>query len=159
MSIDSVCHYELMEHQGSCNCCLKCPNFSDFKLLFALCHYYCNYFLYYIHYSKTKSLVFGWNSLQITGQLHHPSRENVVCSIQQQHRLNLGPPRCLLPQQGRHRPWRPLGRYDGCMKAIRHAWQGETDRPSYQQIGQSTSSCPATRDQQVQDPYEPANKA
>ena len=34
---------------------------------FALCHYYCNYFFNYTHYSKTKSRFFCWISLQITG--------------------------------------------------------------------------------------------
>ena len=56
-----------------------------------------------------------------------------------------------------HRPRNPLGRHDGCMKAIRHAWQDETDRPSYQRTGRLLSSCPATRDPQVQDPDGPAN--
>ena len=37
-----------------------------------------------------------------------------------------------------------------------YAWQDETDRPGYQRIGQSTSSCPATRGPQVQDLDEPA---
>jgi hypothetical protein len=83
----------------------------------------------------------------------------VVCSIKQQHRLNRGPPKCLLPQQGLHRPRHPLGRYYRCMKAIRYAWQDETDRPSYQRIGQSTSSCPATRGLQLQVPDESANNA
>ena len=126
---------------------------------FALYHYYCNYIYNYLHYYKTQSRNWGWNSMQITGQLHHSSRGNVVRSIQQQGRLNLGPPRCLLPQQGRHRPRCPLGTHDGCMKAIQHAWQDETDRPSYQQTGQSLSSCPATHDPQVQDPDEPENNA
>ena len=92
----------------------------------------------------------------ITGQSHHPAWGIVVRSIQQRSRLNLGPRRCLLPQQGRHRAHHHLGTHDGCMKAIRHAWQDETDRPSYQLIGQSTSSSPATRGQQVQDLDEPA---
>ena len=34
---------------------------------FALCHYYCNYFFNYTHYSKTKTRFFFWISLQITG--------------------------------------------------------------------------------------------
>ena len=42
------------------------------------------------------------------------------------------------------------------MKAIQHALQDETDRPSYQLIGQSTFSSPATRGLQFQDPDEPA---
>ena len=126
---------------------------------FALYHYYCNYIFNYLHYSKTQSRNWGWNSMQITGQLHHSSRGNVVRSIQQQGRLNLGPQRCLLPQQGRNRPRHPLGRNDGCMKASLHAWQDETDRPSYQRTGQSSSSFPATRDPQVQDPDEPENNA
>ena len=42
------------------------------------------------------------------------------------------------------------------MKAIRHAWQDEADHPGYQRIGQSTSSCPATRGLQVQDLDKPA---
>ena len=51
---------------------------------FALCHYYCNYSFNYTHYSKTKSRFWGWNSLQITGQSHHPSRGNTdyICCIQ-----------------------------------------------------------------------------
>ena len=101
----------------------------------------------------------GWNSLQKSGQSHHPSREIGVCSSQQQHGLNRGAPTCHLPQHGRHRPRRLLGSYDGCMKAIQYAWQDETDHPSHQRIWQSTSSCPATRDPQVQDPDEPENKA
>ena len=105
---------------------------------------------------KQKNHFLGWNSLQITGQSHHPSWGIVVRSIQQRSRLNLGPRRCLLPQQGRHRAHHHLGTHDGCMRAIRHAWQDETDRPSYQLIGQSTSSSPATRGQQVQDLDEPA---
>ena len=40
---------------------------------FALYHYYCNYIFNYLHYSKTQSRNWGWNSMQITGQLHHPS--------------------------------------------------------------------------------------
>ena len=77
---------------------------------FALYHYssYCNYFFNYIHYSKTKSRCLGWNSLQMIGKLHHPSRGIVVCSIQQRRRLNLGPQRCLLPQQGRLQAHRHL---------------------------------------------------
>ena len=42
------------------------------------------------------------------------------------------------------------------MKAIQHALQDETDRPSYQLIGQSAFSSPATRGLQFQDPDEPA---
>ncbi len=39
----------------------------------------------------------------------------------------------------------------------RHAWQDETDRRGYQRNGQPPSSCPATRDPQVQvHLYEPA---
>jgi len=125
-------------------------------LLFALYHYYCNYFFNYMHYSTTKSFILGWNSLQITGQSHHPPRKNIVCSVQQLRRLNLGPQRCLLPLQGRHRAPRHLGTHDGCMKASQQAWQDETDRPGYPRIGQSTSSCPATRGPQVQDLDEPA---
>ena len=51
---------------------------------FTLCHYYCNYFFNYTHYSKTKSRFWGWISLQITGQSHHPSRGNTdyICCIQ-----------------------------------------------------------------------------
>ena len=43
-----------------------------FCYFFTLCHYYCNYFFNYLHYSKTKNRFLGWNSLQITGQCHHP---------------------------------------------------------------------------------------
>ena len=34
MYTDSVCYNELMGHQGSCQCCLKCPNSSAYMLLF-----------------------------------------------------------------------------------------------------------------------------
>ena len=127
------------------------------RYYFALCHYYCDYFFDYTHYSTTKSRILSWNSLHRTGQSHHPWRKNSVRSIQQRRRLNPRPRRCLLPQQGRHRPHRPpLGTHDGCRKATRHAWQDETDRPGYQRIGQLTSSCPTTRGQQVPDLDEPA---
>ena len=126
------------------------------RYYFALCHYYCDYFFDYTHYSTTKSRILSWNSLHSTGQSHHPSWGIVVSSIQQLSRLNLGPRRCLLPQQGRHWAHHHLGTHDGYMRAIRHAWQDETDRPSHQLIGQSTSSSPATRGPQVQDLDEPA---
>ena len=125
---------------------------------FSLYHYYSNYVFNYLHYCKTKSHTWGWNSLHITVQSHYPSRGNVVRSIQQR-RLNPGTQRCLLPQQGGNCPLHPLGRHDGYMKASLHAWQDETDRPSYQLTGQSVSFCLATRDQQVQDPDEPTNNA
>ena len=45
-----------------------------FCYYFTLYHYYCNYFFNYLHYSKIKSRISGWNSLHTTSQQHHPSR-------------------------------------------------------------------------------------
>jgi hypothetical protein len=82
---------------------------------FALFHDYCDCFFNYTHYSTTKRRIRGWNSLQSTGQSHHPSRKTRVCSIQLRRRLNQRPRTCLLPEPGRHRPHRPpLGTHDGC---------------------------------------------
>ena len=143
----SVCKNEVMEHRGSCHCCRMCPN----------CYYYCNY---------VTIIAIIVSIIRIIPQPKVAFRVGIHCRlqanriIQQRRRLNYRPPRRLLPQQGPPRPHHPpLGTHDGCRKATRHAWQDETDRPGYQRIGQSTSSCPATRGLQVQDLDEPANNA
>ena len=157
MYTDSVCYNKHMEHHGSCQCCLKCRYWSAHMLLFYIISLLFQlFFLLYPLFQNKKITFWGWNSLQITGQSHHPAWGIVARSIQKRSRLNLGPRRCLLPQQGWHWAHHHLGTHDGCMKAIRHAWQDETDRPSYQLIGQSTSSSPATRGLLVQDLDEPA---
>ena len=50
------------------------PNVLQMCYYFTLCHYYCNYLFNYLHYSKIKSRISGWNSLHTTSQQHHPSR-------------------------------------------------------------------------------------
>ena len=118
MYSDSVCYNKLSEHQGSCHCRLNRQNCSDFVLLFCIISLLLQlYFQLFALFQNKKSSNQGWNSMQITCQLHHSSLGNVVGSIQQQGRLNLGPQRCLLPQQGQNRHQHPLGRHYGCMKA------------------------------------------
>ncbi len=151
-----------MEHWGSCCCCRKCPNCHDYMRLFYIISRLIRLFfqLYALfHNQKSHSgLEFIAESMQITGQSHHPSRKNRVRSIQQRRRLYHQRPRtCLLPQQGRHQQHRPpLGTHDGYRKANRHAWQDETDRLGYQGFGQFSSSRPTTRGLQVQVLDEPA---
>jgi hypothetical protein len=48
---------------------------------FAVIHYSCDYYFNYTISSTTKSRSWGWNSLQITGQSHHPYRKNCIRSM------------------------------------------------------------------------------
>ena len=56
MNIDSVCYYELSEHQGSCHCCWNAQTVPLLWYYFSLYHYYCNYTIICI-IPKQKSLL------------------------------------------------------------------------------------------------------
>ncbi len=154
-----MCYHELSEHLVSCHCCLKCPNCSTFMLLFFIISLLLQLYFPLFALFQNKKWQLGLEFIADNRPIASSITGNLVHSIQQQHRLNLGPQRCLLPQQGQNCRRHPQGRHYGYMKATLHAWQDETDHPSYQRIGQLMPSCPATHGPPVQDPDEPANNA
>ena len=145
-----------MEHRGNCHCCRMCPNCCNYVTIIATIVS----IIRIIPQPKVAFRVGIHCRLRSNSIIHHgrtvfaASSSGVVSSIDHQGAFSHNKAdisRAVLPLVH-------STTHDGCRKATRHAWprQDETDRPGYQQIGQSTSSCPATRGLQVQDLDEPA---
>ena len=154
-----MCKTEVIEHRGGCHCCRMCPN----------CYYYCNY---------VTIIAIIVSIIRIIPQPKVAFRVGIHCRLQANRIIHHGRTVLAASSSGVDSIIDHQGAFshnkahlchtillsvhttrDRCRKATRHAWQDETDRPGYQRIGQSTSSCPATRGMQVQDLDEPANNA
>jgi hypothetical protein len=95
-----------------------------------------NCFFHYTNYNKIQKCSLGSYLLQQSGQLPFPLQGIRVSNKEHQDRLKQGPPKGLLPRQGRLPQHSRPDRHYGCISAIRCALQDETDRPSYPLIWQ-----------------------